>query len=77
MEMVTSVLESAPAVMYIPPPCQTRNVLTFGQFREVSSRGRRKKVPGRFLRQARTLACEVIKEMIIDGKIRSSEVSSW
>ena len=108
MEMVTSVLEP---VMNIPPPCQTRNGLTFGQFREVSSaggvgrkfqeratyifsfivvdvgvcychcatndvhpatlpnkegahirsvrgsffrRGRRKKVPGRFQRQART-----------------------
>ena len=25
--------------IYIPPPCQTRNVLTFGQFREVSSAG--------------------------------------
>ena len=39
-------------------------------------RGRRKKVPGRFQRWARTKTCEIIKEMRIDGKIRSSGVSS-
>mgnify|MGYP006159959737 CR=1 FL=1 len=33
-------------------------------------------MPGRFQKQARTLDCEVIKEMMIDGKIRSSQVSS-
>ena len=30
---------TVPPEIYIPPPCQTRNVLTFGQFREVSSAG--------------------------------------
>ena len=39
-------------------------------------RGRRKKVLGRFQRQAHTAPCGVIKEMRIDDKIRSSEVSS-
>ena len=30
---------TVPPAMYIPPPCPTRKVLTFGQFREVSSAG--------------------------------------
>ena len=34
-----SVTVTVPPAMCIPPPCQTRKVLTFGQFREVSSAG--------------------------------------
>ena len=93
--MLVPVTVTVPPMMYIPPPCQTRTVLAFGHFREVSSaggvgrkfeeraayslrfhgryaeagidhqrsvqgsffrRGRRKKVPGRFQRQAHTMS---------------------
>ena len=37
--MLVSVTVTVPPWMYIPPPCQTRKVLAFGQFREVSSCG--------------------------------------
>ena len=37
--MLVSVTVTVPPLLYIPPPCQTRKVLAFGQFREVSSAG--------------------------------------
>ena len=65
--MLESVTDSVPPEMKIPPPCQTRKVLAFGQFLVVSSDGG----VGRKFREGRVQIPEDSIEIDAISEIRS------